>query len=390
MKPLVTVIVLCYRNFRYVYQALNSVFAQDYPNIELIVSDDGSANFPEQKLRKYIEQHKSDRITSWRVNRNETNLGTVKHLNVVAKMAKGDYFMSLSADDMIDHPQVVSTYVQKLSSRPDADILMAQIAMYDERMKQIQYYFVQPHIREILLNRQKTDDLYNELVQHPYLPSVGTFFAHSFFEKYGYFDEQYDLVEDWSLHLKIARQHIPIVYSDFVAVRHRSGGVSHGNSEGTRRVYARYQKDLQRTYQQEIVPYMKQIDPDIRERVRHNHRMDLAWSRWHMKEGKKSIPWVLFYLFSFLDVITLRCLPSIRSRAQGKQWNPLLAGLALRLLSVWLSNVLAGSWASLFVDGSLFLSGISHLLIGAGIAFLILYYIAAFFTVVKGAMQLYF
>ncbi len=50
--PLVTVEMLTYNKFQYIEDALNSVFMQDYPNIELIISDDGSKNFD----RRYIER----------------------------------------------------------------------------------------------------------------------------------------------------------------------------------------------------------------------------------------------------------------------------------------------------------------------------------------------
>ena len=90
MNPVVTIILLCYNEFRYIYQALDSVFKQDYPNIELIVSDDDSEDFPEEKIQEYIKKHAKKNITSWRINRNMTHMGTVRHLNVVAKMATGE------------------------------------------------------------------------------------------------------------------------------------------------------------------------------------------------------------------------------------------------------------------------------------------------------------
>lgn len=395
MNPLVTIIVLCYRNFRYVYQTLDSIFAQDYPNIELIVSDDGSANFPEEKIRTYIEKNAGENITSRRINHNAQNMGTVKHLNVAAKLAKGEYFMSVSADDAIDHPEVVSTYVRELSARPDADILMAQTAMYDENMKKVLYYFVQPHIREILLHHQDSNALFNELVQHPYLPSVSTFFRHAFFEKYGYFDEAYDLVEDWSLHLKIARQHIPIVYVDFVSIRHRSGGISHGNTAGTSNTYRRYLRDLQQTYDAEIAPYLSQVPAQIRNRVHHQHRVDSAWIDWHVNEKEHGVRSLLRHLTRYWMVAIYKHLPDIRNRTRGKQWYPLLLGLLLGCIGGWLSSVLGESCWLLFGSDAVFypcfavFSFISTLLIVFGSIFLVLYYISAFYIIIMDKYQIY-
>jgi glycosyltransferase involved in cell wall biosynthesis len=48
---LVTVNMLTYKKLDYLEAALNSVFVQDYQNIEIIISDDGSPNF----YKEYIE-----------------------------------------------------------------------------------------------------------------------------------------------------------------------------------------------------------------------------------------------------------------------------------------------------------------------------------------------
>lgn len=395
MTPLVTIIVLCYRNFRYVYQTLDSIFSQDYPNIELIVSDDGSANFPEDQIRAYVTRHAGKNITLWRINHNAQNVGTVKHLNIAVKLAQGDFFMSVSADDMIDHASVVSTYVRELSAHPDADILMAQTAMYDERMKKVEYYFVQPHIREILLHHQEGNALFNELVQHPYLPSVSTFFRHSFFEKYGYFDESYDLVEDWSLHLKIARNHIPIVYIDFVSIRHRSGGISHGNTAGTSSSYWRFVKDLQLTYDREIKPHFDLVEPEIRDRVKYLHRMDAAWSDWHSTYKHQRAAGIFKYLKKHWVAEMMNRTPEVYHYFRGKQWYLLVAGLLLGCFSSLLSTSFGISCELLFGRSDVFfacltiLPALSALLVYAGIIFLVLYGITVFYSTIMDGYQIY-
>ena len=41
-RPLVSIVVLTYNSSDYVLETLDSIKCQDYPNLELIVSDDGS------------------------------------------------------------------------------------------------------------------------------------------------------------------------------------------------------------------------------------------------------------------------------------------------------------------------------------------------------------
>ncbi len=42
---LTSLVLITYEQKEYIFEALNSVFEQTYPKIELIVSDDGSKNF---------------------------------------------------------------------------------------------------------------------------------------------------------------------------------------------------------------------------------------------------------------------------------------------------------------------------------------------------------
>ena len=99
--PLFSVIILTYLQRHFIEECIDSVLMQDYPNIELvvcddcsadfdtqevIVSDDGSDNFPEEAVNEYIACNKSSNIKSVKIHREESNVGTVKHLNHAVKI----------------------------------------------------------------------------------------------------------------------------------------------------------------------------------------------------------------------------------------------------------------------------------------------------------------
>lgn len=97
--PLVSVIIIGYDNFDFLFEAVESVLRQDYPNIELIISNDGSPDFDGRALSDYISAHKRDNIKNIILNQNPENLGTVRHLNVAFPMATGEYITYFAADD---------------------------------------------------------------------------------------------------------------------------------------------------------------------------------------------------------------------------------------------------------------------------------------------------
>ena len=54
---LYTIVLTHYNQMEYIEEALDSVFIQNYPNIELLITDDASKNFDENKVTEYIKKH---------------------------------------------------------------------------------------------------------------------------------------------------------------------------------------------------------------------------------------------------------------------------------------------------------------------------------------------
>lgn len=107
MLPKVSIIIPTY-NCPYVDQAIQSALHQTYPNIEVIVVNDGSIVFNEKispyygRIR-YIEQK---------------NGGTGSALNTGIKNATGDYFAWLSSDDLYVPTKVHEqlTFMEKMNA----------------------------------------------------------------------------------------------------------------------------------------------------------------------------------------------------------------------------------------------------------------------------------
>lgn len=89
MHPLVSIIIPFY-NDPYVPQAITSALAQTYPNVEIIVVDDGSTRHAE------LIQPYTSRVYYL----GKGNGGTASALNHGIRMASGEYIAWLSSDDM--------------------------------------------------------------------------------------------------------------------------------------------------------------------------------------------------------------------------------------------------------------------------------------------------
>lgn len=101
---LVSVVIPCYNYAAYVKEAIESVLAQTYRNIEIIVIDDGSTDNSHKVIKSLQVRHNLIYIR-------QSNRGVVYTRNKGVELAKGAYMIQLDADDWLD-----STYVEKTLS----------------------------------------------------------------------------------------------------------------------------------------------------------------------------------------------------------------------------------------------------------------------------------
>jgi glycosyltransferase involved in cell wall biosynthesis len=107
--PLVSVIIPCYRQARYLPEAIDSVLGQSYPAVEAVVVNDGSDDDTEAVARRY-----GDRVRyAWR-----PNGGISAARNWGIAHARGAYLKFLDADDYL-HPDQVAWQVAAAGGRDD-------------------------------------------------------------------------------------------------------------------------------------------------------------------------------------------------------------------------------------------------------------------------------
>lgn len=124
---LVTIVIPAYNHGRYLNQAIDSVLNQDYPNIELIVLDDGSTDNTRAVLESYGNRF------YWE---SQKNMGQANTLNKGWGMAKGEILAYLSADDVLS-PQATRTSVRCLLDNPDSVLCYGDFRLIDSESRVI-------------------------------------------------------------------------------------------------------------------------------------------------------------------------------------------------------------------------------------------------------------
>jgi glycosyltransferase involved in cell wall biosynthesis len=124
--PLVSVLMTSFNREKYIAEAIESVLASSYRNLELIIVDDCSSDNTVSIAKKYAES--DARIT---VYLNDRNLGDYHNRNQAAGYANGKYIKYLDSDDLI-YPESLSVFVSGMEKFPDAAVgIMSNVNQED-------------------------------------------------------------------------------------------------------------------------------------------------------------------------------------------------------------------------------------------------------------------
>jgi glycosyltransferase involved in cell wall biosynthesis len=123
-EPLVSIGIPTFnRAGDYLPLALGSALAQDYANLEIIVSDNASTD----ATMDFVRSKNDPRI---RYFRHEESIGPANNPNFCVEQATGVYFLLLHDDDMID-PDFVSACVRALDGNPSVGVVRTGIRVID-------------------------------------------------------------------------------------------------------------------------------------------------------------------------------------------------------------------------------------------------------------------
>lgn len=232
-KPTVTIYILVYNNAEELPATIESVLKQTYMDAEVILSDDGSQNYDVSILEQYAAalRKKYGRV---RININEKNVGTVKHLNRVLRMADGKYLISCSSGDIFAKEDTVEKIVRTFEQKRTLLLTTRRMDVASGKKK------VRPSVLVGMLLKVAPNMLLDYMIRKKNMISgCCTFYQKKLFETYGYFDERYHLVEDYPYYVLLLQKKVRFGWSGMVSVHHRIGGVSTG------RVHPSIYKDIE-------------------------------------------------------------------------------------------------------------------------------------------------
>lgn len=141
MRPLVTVALICYNHEEYVGAALDSILAQDYEPLQILVSDDASRDGTVDIVRRY-QQAYPDKIE---LQVHPRNLGISGNTCSLYPRIRGRYVSWFAGDDLF-LPGKISRQVAALEANPDAIMCYHDVEVFDDASGQTLYLYNQKYI----------------------------------------------------------------------------------------------------------------------------------------------------------------------------------------------------------------------------------------------------
>lgn len=199
--PLVSIVAVCYNQAPFVKEALDSILAQTYPNIELIVTDDASQDNSVEVINSWL---KEKNVQAKRIF-NQKNLGICRTLNIALTEARGEFMTLLASDDIL-LPHAVEEKV-KAFRKADSNcaLVYSDVEEIDAAGNLISSSFLSKWGYDTD-NLPRGDNLFPQLLKRNFIPAVSVMLRMDHLKEIGGYDENL-AQEDVDTWYRIAKKH---------------------------------------------------------------------------------------------------------------------------------------------------------------------------------------
>ncbi|WP_281298463.1 glycosyltransferase family 2 protein [Flavobacterium limnophilum] len=212
---LVTVICSCFNHQEFVGKSIQSVLNQTHKKVQIIVVDDNSTDNSVEEIEKYVIQNPEIIFI-----KNKTNLGITKSVTNAMRYVKGDYFIDLAADDVLQ-PNCIEIQLNtfKNSHYKNLALVYGNAELITEDGNHSSYYF---DVDEDLKTKTKrpSGNIYSNVISsETIICSVSSMYKKEIFDKLNGYDTTLSY-EDFDFWIRVSRDY-NIEFIDEILIKKR-------------------------------------------------------------------------------------------------------------------------------------------------------------------------
>lgn len=218
-KPLVSVAVVTYKSAGTILETLESIKAQSYPNIELIISDDCSSDATVDICRAWVEKNR-ERFVRTEIVTIEKNTGVSANCNRADKACNGDWIKIIAGDDIM-LPNCVQDCVEYVTAHSHVIYLFGKMEGFGRSQNEVDEYM--NRCFDYSFFELSSEEQYHRLVfEGNCVPAPTAFYNIRRLEEIGIdYDERIPMVDDYPRWMNISKRGIQLQFIDKVLVKYR-------------------------------------------------------------------------------------------------------------------------------------------------------------------------
>lgn len=286
--PIFTVILFSNSSYKNLKDGIASVFAQDYGNIELIISHYGLQDLNQHDLIQYINElsTKKQNITKIRISTKERTVGMYRQLNQSKELATGEYILFVRAGGVLHSETIISEFVRAFHHTPDATTISGFYQIIDPEPQTNSMILPDQHDID-RLNSGDYKNAYYEIVQNMFIPLESTVFRRKAFDLVGNFNECLKYNVEKSFFLNLVRQgNKPLFINQIVA--------NHKKVDPAKIDKKTLETEEITIFESDIIPYLNILPKNIKQELKslyyskkYHYIMKYYYFRWSVAERLK-------------------------------------------------------------------------------------------------------
>lgn len=213
-NPLVSIIVITYNSSAFILETLESIKTQTYKNIELIISDDSSTDKTIALCSNWLKTNYIH-FKNVKIIQTPQNIGISGNCNHGLREASGEWIKYIAGDDMLTN-NCIERFVEYAFIHTDSNFFSCDLEVFNDE----NHYYIQQKGTRLNKKNSKQQLKYfigcNSRINGPSL-----FINRTALIKLGGFNEEFPMVEDYPLYIKITSEGNIIRFIPEILVRWR-------------------------------------------------------------------------------------------------------------------------------------------------------------------------
>lgn len=210
-KALVSIVIPCYNQGKYLEETVQSVLASSHRPLEIIIVNDGSKDNSLTIARQLAEKHSEIEVLD------QNNGGVAKARNKGIRAAKGTYILPLDGDDLIS-TQYLEKGVETLTNHPNVKVVYCQAVKFNESGQKP--WKLKPFSR-------------NQLARDNMIFVAALFRKSDFLDSGGFSEDMSMGREDWEFWIKMLKNGGDVIQLPFIGFYYRLTPTSKRKKTGT-------------------------------------------------------------------------------------------------------------------------------------------------------------